>query len=27
MKAAEEIQWEGKYYRHDIGLDLNKYDQ
>ena len=27
MKAAEVIQWEGKYYRHDIGLDLNKYDQ
>ncbi len=27
MKAAEQIQWDGKYYRHDIGLDLNKYDQ
>ena len=27
MKAAEQIQWEGKYYRHDIGLDLNKYDR
>ena len=27
MKAAEVIQWEGKYYRHDIGLDLNKYDR
>lgn len=27
MKAAEQIQWDGKYYRHDIGQDLNRYDQ
>ena len=26
MKGAEQIQFEGKYYRHDIGKDLNAWD-
>jgi phosphoribosylamine--glycine ligase len=27
MRGAERIQFDGKYYRRDIGLDLNKFDQ
>jgi phosphoribosylamine--glycine ligase len=27
MKVAEQIAFEGKYYRHDIGADLNKIEQ